>query len=310
LFPNATGYGAGDAARPDNLETPLFEQLAERRKRKQPAMGHVENAALAVIELPRSCINRMMRKPTLGVLMINFVLVQYFMASRRRSKKNLQNIQVLDHVKKQYAIVLRDIHGGDPALRSCSMNLLNLIFAASGNRSTTVVWQPRSLQQCAHVTAGAAEIEHFRFCGHEIERCRMRAVITYLELIVSVALAFRTTVKFAVVEYVQLVNPRFERRFDDIPSVLNSVYMTDFIAVIGRYRQLADSHHRYKELNDNFRVKMKIIGFAVKWHALKGGHRVNPVSRMKLAKIGAQQTVLAPGEDFIADEFIERHPAL
>jgi len=56
-----------------------------------------------------------------------------------------------------------------------------------------------SLQQRAHVAAGAAEIEHLRSGGHEVEDCRVRAVITYLELIVGVGLASRTTVKFAVV---------------------------------------------------------------------------------------------------------------
>ena len=89
----------------------------------------------------------------------------------------------------------------------------------------------------------------------------------------------------------QLVNPRFERRFDDVPSVLNSIDMTDFIAVVGRYRQLADSHPRYQQLNDNFRIKMKIIGVAVKRHPLEGGHRINPIAGMKLAEMGAQQTV-------------------
>src|SRR5205823_14696737 len=46
-----------------------------------------------------------------------------------------------------------------------------------------------------------------------------------------------------------------------------------------------------------------------KRHPLEGGHRVNPIAGMKLAEMGAQQTVLAPGEDLIADEFIERHTA-
>ena len=34
---------------------------------------------------------------------------------------------------------------------------------------------------------------------------------------------------------------------------------------------------------------MKIIGVAVKRHALEGGHRVNPIAGMKLAEIGAPQ---------------------
>src|SRR6266576_1792130 len=138
----------------------------------------------------------------------------------------------------------------------------------------------------------------------------VRAVETYLDLVVGVGLASRRTVKLAVVKYVPLMNPRFERGFEDLPGVLNSIDMTDFIAVIGRDRQLADSHSRYQQLNNDFGVEMKIVGIAVKRHPLEGGHRVNPIAGMKLAEMGAQQTVLAPGEDLIADEFIERHTAL
>jgi hypothetical protein len=55
---------------------------------------------------------------------------------------------------------------------------------------------------------------------------------------------------------------------------------------------------------------MKIIGVAVKRHPLEGGHRVNPIAGMKLAEMGAQQKVLAPGENLVADELIERHATL
>src|SRR6516162_7251082 len=138
----------------------------------------------------------------------------------------------------------------------------------------------------------------------------MWAIITDLELILRAAFPLWRAVIFAVVKNIPVMDARVEGRLDDVPSVLNSVHMADFVAVIGRNRQFADAHSRNQQLNDDFRIKVKIIGVPIEWNFLERSHRVNPVAGMKLAKLGLQQSILAPREDFVANEFVKRHAAL
>ena len=58
--------------------------------------------------------------------------------------------------------------------------------------------------------------------------------------------------------------------------------MANFIAVVGRDRQFADAQAGFDQLNNYFRVKMKLIGVAVKRHLLERGDRVNPIAGVKL----------------------------
>src|SRR5512132_2449316 len=103
---------------------------------------------------------------------------------------------------------------------------------------------------------------------------------------------------------------RSERRFGDIPGVLDSVNVANFIAVISRNGYLVDAQPRLDQLNDDFGIEVKVIGVAVEWQLLKRRHRINSIPGMKLTQVCPQQPILKRSEDFIADQLIERHTAL
>ena len=64
---------------------------------------------------------------------------------------------------------------------------------------------------------------------------------------------------------------------------------------------LVDTHPRFDQLNDDFGIEVKVMVLRSNGSLLESGHRVNPITGMKLTQIRAQQTVLKRREDFVAD---------
>src|SRR5215203_6690891 len=112
---------------------------------------------------------------------------------------------------------------------------------------------------------------------------------------------FRLAVELTVVKNTQIMRPRSEGRFGNIPGILDAVNVTNFVAIISWYRHLIDPHARFDQLDDDFSIKMEIIGVAVERQRLKRGDRVNSITGMKLAQARAQHTVLERSEDLVAD---------
>ena len=97
---------------------------------------------------------------------------------------------------------------------------------------------------------------------------------------------------------------------DDVDSVLEDVHIADLIAVIGRDGQLLDPQARAEELNDDLRIKMKIVGIQFKRDPGQGIHGVEPVARVKLREAAPQHPILDSRQEPVADILVQRHTAL
>ena len=54
---------------------------------------------------------------------------------------------------------------------------------------------------------------------------------------------------------------------------------------------------------------MPFVGVEQKWHALERFATVEPVTGMEFRQIHTDDVILKPGQNFVADELIERHAA-
>jgi len=68
------------------VEAMLLEQMADQCVGKEPLVGKVENAALAVVELTDQQHQSNYNKPNIRRRHDHWVRIQYFMLSRNRSK--------------------------------------------------------------------------------------------------------------------------------------------------------------------------------------------------------------------------------
>ena len=85
--------------------------------------------------------------------------------------------------------------------------------------------------------------------------------------------------------------------------------MADLVAVIGRDRQFENALPAIDQLDNDFRVEVKIIGVEREGQGGQGIHPIDPVAGVEFRQRGPEQAVLAGGQDPVADEFIGRHAA-
>ena len=148
--------------------------------------------------------------------------------------------EMLDHVEQQDVVVVRGIHRRNTVVEIVKHERVELHARAEWilvDASDAAV--PLTAQHGADVSAGTAQIEHARARGHDFERRRMRARVIELRLVLRVA-SCGCAVEAAVVEQAELLRPRHQHRLRHVPRVLEAVHTADFVAVVGRDRQLGD----------------------------------------------------------------------
>ena len=135
----------------------------------------------------------------------------------------------------------------------------------------------------------------------------MRTAETEFRSILIIPAIAGRAIKFSIVEYGEFLRARLQRCLRHIPSVFQSVHMTDLIAVICRDRQFLNPLPGEHKLDDDLRIEMKNVRIQVKRNALERVDTVNPITRMKFTQFRAQRPVLKSSQYFIADKFIKRH---
>src|SRR6266436_5269820 len=69
----------------------------------------------------------------------------------------------------------------------------------------------------------------------------------------------RIHIELSIVKKMNAAKPRFDCGSYDLQCVLQSVHVTDFVAVKCRDRQLDDAQFFQHELNDDLGIKMEIV---------------------------------------------------
>ena len=119
----------------------------------------------------------------------------------------------------------------------------------------------------------------------------------------------RRDIELAIEKQIHLMQPCPHHRFTNIEGVLQSVDVTDFVAVKGWNRQLENAEFFQNQLNDNLGVEVKgpAIAFERQLRERVGG--IQAVAGVKLRQVRLQHPVLKSGQDLVADPFVVRHPA-
>ena len=86
---------------------------------------------------------------------------------------------------------------------------------------------------------------------------------------------------------VDAAEPGFDGRSENVPRVLHPVYVTDFVAVKRRNRQLGDAQLFEHELDDDLRVEMEIVRIFFERNLRQRRGRIEAIAGMKLRELGA-----------------------
>lgn len=97
-----------------------------------------------------------------------------------------------------------------------------------------------------------------------------------------------STVKTSVIEKPLVLQPSPEDRANHVDGIFQSVHMADFVTIIGGDRNCDDPLARNQQLNDYFRIEMKIVGIALEWNRLESPHGISTVTRVELAETGVE----------------------
>jgi hypothetical protein len=79
------------------------------------------------------------------------------------------------------------------------------------------------------------------------------------------------------------------------PCVPETIYIADFIAIVGWDRQFPNGESRRSKQDDDIRIKIKAKTVCLKWDFLEGGSAVGPVTAVHLAHARANHPLLVHG---------------
>src|SRR5438046_572289 len=100
---------------------------------------------------------------------------------------------------------------------------------------------PLTAQRGSDEAAGTSEVKDARTLMHGFNGRRMRTRVVELRLVLRGVGRRKVAIETAVVEETHPLRSRAQHGLDDIGGVLQSVDMADFVAVVGRDRQLPDA---------------------------------------------------------------------
>src|SRR5262245_38811379 len=134
----------------------------------------------------------------------------------------------------------------------------------------------------------------------------MGTLITEFWLIDWVAVG-TSDLKFPFILQSHILCPRQQRRLHNVPCVLHSVYMANLIAIVRGNGQFLDSQFRPDQLDNDFRVEMKVVRIQIERNFLKGADRIDAVAGMEFRQIALEQTILKTSQNPVSDKFVEGH---
>src|SRR5262245_53159283 len=96
----------------------------------------------------------------------------------------------------------------------------------------------------------------------------------------------------------------FHCRFYAVVCVAQSVYVADLITIVGGYRALDNPEVGFFELDQNFGVKVPLVGILHEWNSLEGFTAIEPIAGMEFRQVHSDHSILDPGEDPIAEKLV------
>ena len=166
------------------------------------------------------------------------------------------------------------------------------------------------LHQLARDAArSGADVDHRRARRDRIEGELVAAGVAELQIVVRVVLRAHR-LEAPLVEKAGTVRDVSQRREHHVLRVLHPVHAADLVAVVRRNRELDDPLAGVDQLDDDLGVEVKEVRVQAVGNLLQRRDRVDAIAAVKLGEARAEQQVLRPGQDAVADELVERHPAL
>jgi hypothetical protein len=96
----------------------------------------------------------------------------------------------------------------------------------------------------------------------------------------------------------------------DIAGVTQAVDVADLVAVVGGDGYLGDGAAALVQLQDDLGVEVEAVGVRLERDLVQRAHLVSAIPAVPLAQVHAGDGVLEPGEDAVADIFVEGHASL
>jgi hypothetical protein len=98
-------------------------------------------------------------------------------------------------------------------------------------------------------------------------------------------------------------------RFNNVLGILHSVYVADFVAIVGGNGNFVDAKALVLELDDDFRVEVEIVRHLGEINTAEGVEVVGAVAGVEFGEIQIKGVVFEKGEDLVSDVLVKRHAA-
>ena len=156
--------------------------------------------------------------------------------------------------------------------------------------------------------AGAtAEIEHARTGRHRVDRERVRGRVAELRRVGGTG---RRHVVLPPVLDADRVEQRRDRRPERVGHVGDASSRRDLVAVVGRDRHLGDPMSTPRQLDQDLRVEVQIVGVELEWNRAQRTRRVRAVAAVDVAEPPSEQPRLDRREHPVRESTQPRHSAV
>lgn len=92
-------------------------------------------------------------------------------------------------------------------------------------------------------------------------------------------------------------------------GVGDAVDVTDFVAVVSGDGNFAHAIAAFEEFENDLSVKVPVAGELVEGNAAECADGIGAIAGMEFGEAGADEAILDEGQDFVAEELVERHVA-
>src|SRR5262245_60067196 len=116
-------------------------------------------------------------------------------------------------------------------------------------------------------------------------------------------------VEFRVVKDLELHEPVFHGCLDALPGIQHSVDVTDFVPVVGGNRDFRNVKSGGMELHYDVGVEIESEAVVCEGDLPERRRAIGAIAAMHLRHLRAQDQVLHPRQNPVADPFVQRHPA-
>src|SRR5215475_2293187 len=123
------------------------------------------------------------------------------------------------------------------------------------------------------------------------------------------SLALPPNIEFWVVKDLELHEPVLHGCLDALPGVLHSIDMTNFVPIVSRNRDFGNAESGGLELHYDVSVEIESEAVACEGDLPERRRAIGTIAAMHLRHLCAQDQVLHPRQNPVADPFVQRHPA-